>query len=126
MMRSASPEKREALVSSLALLTSLATFLCCALPAILVALGAGAVMAGLVTAIPELVWLSRHKEAVFLTAGAMLLVATWLRYASRNACPTDSKQAAACRRLRILGGATLAASGAVYIVAIFFAFIVPG
>jgi hypothetical protein len=119
------PQEREALVSSLALFTSLSTLVCCALPAILVALGAGAVMAGLVTAVPQLVWLSRHKEAVFLVAGTMLVAAAWLRYVNRASCPADPKQAAACRRLRSVGGVILSVSGGLYLVAVFFAFIAP-
>ena len=119
------PQQREALVSSLALLTSLSTLICCALPAILVALGAGAAMAGLVTALPQLVWLSRYKEVVFLAAGAMLLTAGIMRYLNRSTCPADPRQAALCRRLRTFGGITLSFSSALYVIALFFAFIAP-
>jgi hypothetical protein len=119
------PQKREALVSSLALFTSLGTLVCCALPVILVALGAGAVMAGLVSAVPQLVWLSRHKEVVFLVAGVLLLAAFWLRFRNRNSCPADPAQAAVCKRLRTFGGIVLSLSGASYAVAVFFAFVAP-
>ena len=43
------------------LLASTATLVCCVLPAVLVSLGAGAVLAGLVSSFPQLVWLSEHK-----------------------------------------------------------------
>ena len=119
------PQQREALVSSLALVTSLSTLVCCALPAILVALGAGAAMAGLVTAVPQLVWLSRYKEIVFLAAGAMLLTAVTLRFVNRGSCPADPRQAELCQRLRKFGGITLSLSSALYAVAVFFAFIAP-
>ena len=56
---------RNATLASLALLTSSATLVCCVLPAVLVMLGAGAALAGLVTAIPQLIWLSEHKPLVF-------------------------------------------------------------
>ena len=55
-----------------ALLASTATLVCCVLPAVLVALGAGAALASLVTAVPQLIWLSAHKPIVFATAGALL------------------------------------------------------
>ena len=55
-----------------ALLASSATLVCCVLPAVLVALGAGAALAGLVTAVPQLVWLSEHKALVFGGAAALL------------------------------------------------------
>lgn len=119
------PQKREAFVSSLALFTSLSTLVCCALPAMLVALGAGAAMAGLVSAVPQLVWLSRHKELVFGIAGAMLVAAACLRYANRNACPADPALAALCRRLRAFGGFVLSFSVALYGIAAFFAFVAP-
>ena len=45
---------RNAALSAMALLTSSATLVCCVLPAVLVALGAGAALAGLVTAVPQL------------------------------------------------------------------------
>ena len=54
------------------LLASTATLVCCVLPAVLVSLGAGAVLAGLVSAFPPLVWLSEHKAGVFAVAAYCL------------------------------------------------------
>ena len=65
---------RYAALSAAALLTSSAILLCCALPAVLVALGAVAALAGLVTAVAQLVWLGEHKPLVFWLAGALLAV----------------------------------------------------
>lgn len=119
------PQRREALVSSLALFTSLGTLVCCALPAMLVTLGAGAVMAGLVTAAPQLVWLSGYKGVVFAVAGAMLIGAVAMRVFGRNTCPTDPGQRAACERLRKFGGVTLSISALVYLAGAYFAFLAP-
>jgi hypothetical protein len=44
------------------LLFASGTLVCCVLPAVMVALGAGAALAGLVTSVPQLVWLSAHKR----------------------------------------------------------------
>ncbi len=111
-------------LAGLALFTSLGTLLCCALPAALVAVGAGAVMAGLVTAVPGLVTLSEHKDAIFIVAGAALVAAAVMRHMSRNApCPADPAQAAACTRLRRRSGQMLAISGAVYAAGFFFAYV---
>jgi hypothetical protein len=74
---------------------------CCVLPAVLVALGAGAALAGLVTAVPQLIWLSEHKPLVFGLAAALLAVsgvALW--YGRFLPCPVDPEAAQACRRLR--------------------------
>jgi hypothetical protein len=46
---------------ALTIIRSLSTLLCCALPALLLALGAGAVVASAVAAVPQLVWRSEHK-----------------------------------------------------------------
>src|ERR1700758_3028701 len=92
---------RNVILSAATLLSSAGTLLCCVLPAILVALGAGAALAGLVSAVPQLVWLSEHKPLVFGIAFALLIAsggATW--YSRRLPCPTEPVAAQACRRLR--------------------------
>ena len=60
-------------LSAAAFLTSSATLVCCVLPAALLALGAGRALAGLVTAVPQLIWLSEHKPLVFGVAGKLLI-----------------------------------------------------
>ncbi len=112
--------RREAVLSSLTLFTAVSTLVCCALPAMFVLVGAGAVVAGLVTTLPQIVVLSEHKALVFVVAGALLAAFALFRYASRNApCPADPRQAAACQRLRRFGGITLYSSMVVYAVGFF-------
>jgi hypothetical protein len=87
-----------------ALLASSATLVCCVLPAVLVAIGAGAALASLVTAVPQLVWLSEHKALVFGVAGVSLAISGAALWAGRRApCPADPKLARACQRLRRVG-----------------------
>lgn len=84
-----------------ALLASAGTLVCCVLPAVMVSLGAGAALAGLVTAVPQLIWLSEQKLLVFGVAFAVLTLAGWLLWRARFApCPADPKLAAHCMRLR--------------------------
>jgi hypothetical protein len=84
-----------------ALLASSATLVCCVLPAVLVAIGAGAALAGLVTAVPQLIWLSEHKPLVFGAAGALLVISGAALWAGRRApCPADPALARSCQRLR--------------------------
>jgi hypothetical protein len=105
------------------LFTSVGTLLCCALPALLVALGMGAVVAGVVSTIPALVWLSLHKLWVFAVAGVFLLAAASMQWHSRNApCPIDAAQRNACLRLRRFSKATLGLAIALYLIAAFMAF----
>ena len=92
---------RNAALSAAALLTSSATLVCCVLPAVLVAIGAGAALAGLVTAAPQLIWLSEHKPLVFGIAALMLAASgASLWYARSLPCPAERAAARACQRLR--------------------------
>lgn len=115
---------RQTLLPVLSLFTSVGTLLCCALPALLVTLGAGAALAGLVSTAPWLVALSKHKAILFGVAGVMLVVAGISRHVARNApCPVEPEAARACMRLRRTGAWLYRLSVAVYAVGFFFAFV---
>jgi hypothetical protein len=115
---------RETAVPALALFTSVGTLLCCALPALLVSIGAGAVMAGLATNVPGLIFLTAHKGWVFAIAGVMLAAAAFAKYLARNApCPTDPAQAKACMRMRRAGTVILGVAIGAYLIGGFFAFL---
>ena len=99
---STAPLRRTLGVALVTLIASGGTLVCCVLPALMVALGAGAALAGLVTAVPQLVWLSEHKTGVFGLAVLTLAasgVSLWR--ARRLPCPADPSLASACRRLRV-------------------------
>lgn len=84
-------------ISYLGLFTSVGTLLCCALPSLFVALGMGAVVAGVVGSIPQLVLLSEYKVVVFSVSGVLILLSAWSLYLQRNApCPIDPSEARAC------------------------------
>lgn len=109
-----------------ALLASTGTLVCCALPALLVALGAGAALASLVTVAPQLVWLSEHKEALFAIAGVMLAAGGALQWANRHApCPVEPRLRDACLRTRRRSLRLYGASVAIYAVGGWFAFVQP-
>jgi hypothetical protein len=108
------------------LFASSGTLLCCALPALLVALGAGAALSSLVSAVPQLVWLSEHKLALFAAAGLMLAGAGWLQWRNRFApCPADPALRDACLRTRKASAWLYGASVLVYAVGAWFAFVQP-
>ena len=58
--------KRSALLSYFSLFTSVGTLLCCALPSLLVLFGLGASVASMLSFLPWLVTLSRHKQWTFV------------------------------------------------------------
>lgn len=76
---------RTIVIESVALLGSLGTLLCCAVPAALVSVGAEAAMVSLVTNVPQLVWLSEHKAPLFIVTAIMLVVSSVATYSNRNA-----------------------------------------
>lgn len=115
---------RTIVIESVALLGSLGTLLCCAIPAMLVSLGAGAAMASLVTNVPQLVWLSEHKIPLFIFAAIMLAISGVTTYLNRSAaCPTDPALAKSCKRVRRFASGIFFASVALYAVGFYFAFI---
>jgi len=117
---------KQTILPTLGLFTSVGTLLCCALPALLVTLGAGAALAGLVSAAPWLVTLSKYKLYTFGIAGGILLVAGILRWRARGApCPADPAAARACDRLRRVSAIIYWVAVTLYSIGAFFAFIAP-
>jgi hypothetical protein len=113
-------------ITAVAALASSATLICCVLPAVLVAFGAGAAVLGLVTAVPQLIWLSEHKALVFGVAAAFLLISGALLWnARRLPCPVDPVAARACTRLRSLSYRLYAIAAAMLAIGALFAFALP-
>jgi hypothetical protein len=118
---------RSGLWSSFAsLFASTSTLLCCALPALLVALGAGAALSSLISVAPQLVILSDYKVELFVFAGVMLLVSGTLQWRHRFApCPIDPGLRDACLRTRRVSSSIFGLSVLLYATGGWFAFIAP-
>ena len=115
---------RSIILEALTILSSFTTLVCCALPAALVSIGAGAALASVVTAVPQLVWLSEHKVQLFAFAGVMLALSGVSAYRNRHApCPADPIQARSCMRLRCWSARAFYLSAAIYAIGFFFAFL---
>jgi hypothetical protein len=120
-------ESRGSLWSSLAsLFASSSTLVCCAIPALLVALGAGAALSSLVSIFPQVVWLSEHKEELFGFAGLMMIGSGALQWHNRSApCPTDPALRNACLKTRKTASTLYAVSVVLYLIGGWFAFVQP-
>ena len=119
-------DRRSLIGPTLSLFASTSTLLCCALPALLITIGAGAVMAGLTAAVPGIMWLSANKGPLFIASGVLLSASALMQWRARNApCPADPEQAAACNALRVLSRRILIVSSAVYATGVFFAYLWP-
>ena len=112
-----------ALPAFLSLFTSTGTLICCALPALLVSLGAGAVMAGLIEAVPQITWFGKHKTAIFVFAAIMIAVSGVLQWRARSLpCPVDPVKARACTRTRKWSWVIWWLSLALFLIGGFFAY----
>lgn len=118
------------LLDYLSLFTSLGTLLCCALPSLLVLLGLGATVASVLSAMPWLVTLARHKGWVFSIAGALILadflyvyvVAPRLK-AQAQACAIEGGSSA-CDTAARLSHVVLWIAAVIYMMGFFTAYLV--
>lgn len=120
-------ESRASLWTSvLSLFASSSTLVCCALPALLVALGAGAALSSLVSVFPQVVWLSEHKLGLFLFAAVAMAGSGLLQWQNRTApCPTDPALRQACLKTRKTSWLLYVFSLVVYLIGGWFAFVQP-
>ena len=108
----------------LSLFTSTSTLICCALPALFVGLGAGAVFAGLTSSFPQLIWVAEHKTSVFIIAGCLLGISGYFEYVNKETlCDINHKNA--CVQTRKWSRITWIASIFFYLIGLFFAFLLP-
>ena len=114
------------LADYLSLFASSGTIICCALPALLVSIGAGATLSSLFLIFPQLVAISIYKTQVFIGAFTMLVISGVLQYRARNLpCPMDEKKAGACTKAKRLSLIVYFTSVGFFIVGLLFAFIIP-
>lgn len=117
---------KEGLFNYLTLFGSVGTLVCCALPSLFVSIGLGAVMAGLASNVPGLIWISENKLGVFIFAGIMLLANGIFLWINRNApCPIDPALRDTCIKGRKTSKILYVVSMAVYVVGFSFAYVIP-
>ncbi len=114
---------KDKVLAFLTLFTSASTLICCALPALFVTLGLGAAFAGLVTKVPQLIWISEHKIIVFGFGAVMLTIGGFMQWQVKNIdCPIDQNLADACKTTRSWSPTLYFLSVGLYLVGFFFAF----
>ena len=111
------------LPATIALFTSATTLICCALPAMLVMLGMGAVWSGVIGTVPGITWFGANKEIVFGVTGLVLASSgAWQWHARNLPCPAAPAKARACTRLRRISWTLWGISVAAFCIGGFFAF----
>lgn len=117
--------RRSALLSYFSLFTSLGTLLCCALPSLLVLFGLGASVASLLSFLPWLVTLSRHKQWTFVVSGLLIALGFVNMYviAPRLRGKTCDPGDGACDDASNVSKIVLWVSAAIYAVGFFVAYV---
>jgi len=114
------------LANYLALFTSTGTIFCCALPALLVSIGAGAALSSLISIFPQLIIFSIYIIPIFIGASMMLIIYGIIQYRTRSLpCPADKKKAYACMQTRKVSMIIYFTSVGIFIIGLLFAFIIP-
>lgn len=118
--------KSNLLTSIATLFASSSTLICCAIPALLMALGAGATLSTIISIFPKIVWVSEHKIEVFTFAGVMLTISGYMQWRGRMApCPVDPVLRDACMRTRKASLVVYSFSLLLYLIGGWFAFVQP-
>lgn len=112
--------------SLVTLFASSSTLVCCAIPALLVSLGAGAALASLVAVFPQIVWVSENKEIIFLISTVLMAIGGIVQWRNCYApCPIDPKLRQACLRTRKVSLSIYLISLVLLMIGGWFAFIQP-
>jgi hypothetical protein len=118
--------KRSVVLNYFSLFTSFSTVLCCALPSLLVLFGFGASVASMLSFMPWLVTLSRHKQWTFAVSGTLIALSFVNMYyiAPRiraKQCSADDPSA--CEEANRLSVILLWVSAGIYAVGMFVAYV---
>ena len=114
------------IVDYLALCASSGTIICCALPALLVSIGAGAALSSLISIFPKLIILSTYKIPIFIGAFIMLIISGVIQYLVKNLpCPADKKLANECKKTRRVSLIMYFLSLGIFTIGFLFAFFLP-
>lgn len=117
---------RDGFINYFTLFGSMSTLICCALPTLLVSFGLGAVLAGVASNVPALIWVSEHKIQVFAFSAAMLSLNGLMLWKNKDApCPIDPKLRDACITGRKTSRNIYFISLGIFFVGFFFAYILP-
>jgi len=114
------------LASLVTLFASSSTLICCAFPALLVTIGAGATLSTFISIFPKIVWISEHKIEVFTFAVMMLTISGYMQWRGRmTPCPVDPVLRNACIKTRKVSLIIYGFSLLLFLTGGWFAFIQP-
>ena len=111
-------------LSFFTLFSSTSTLLCCALPAPLVTLGAGGVMASIYANVPGYTTFAQNKNLLFIIVAVLLMINGLILWLNRNApCPIEGEKAKACMQSRKFSHVIYFISLGIYCIGLFFSYL---
>ena len=120
-------KKETSKIGIISLIASSTTLICCALPALFVAIGAGATLASLINIFPQLIMISENKVAISIVTLLILLISGILiKKADSLPCPVDPELKSICIKTRKRSKALYYASIFIFLSASFFTYLLPG
>jgi len=112
-------------ISTITFLTSFSTLFCCALPALFIALGAGATFAGLVSIAPGIMIFAKYKTVTFAFGGIMLILGGFFRWKEKNkACSLNNKNPQLCSKIKKISKYVYWISVIFYLIGFYFAYVI--
>ena len=118
--------KKAIAVTLSSLAASISMCICCALPAFLLLLGGGPILASLFTTFPKLLLLEKYSIFLFLFSGSLIIISGMLRWKSRNyACPSDPVEEKTCIKLNCFNKYLYFFTVIVFLIGTFSTFILP-
>ena len=94
------PKKLTILTLS-SLFASLSMCICCALPAFLLLLGGGPVLAYIYSSFPKLILIEKYSLLLFIISGSLIITSGIIKIRNRNhSCPTDTTEEKSCTSLQ--------------------------
>ena len=94
------PKKLTILTLS-SLFASLSMCICCALPAFLLLLGGGPILAYIYSSFPKLILIEKYSLLLFIISGSLIITSGIIKIRNRNhSCPTDTKEEKSCTSLQ--------------------------
>ena len=110
----------------LTMFASSTTLICCALPSLFIAVGAGASFASLITVFPFLIVLSQYKLSITIFASVTVIFAGYVNYKTYYMpCPTDPELGKLCMQTRKQSRYVYYISVVLFIFATIFTYLVP-
>lgn len=118
--------KKAIVLTATSLVTSISMCICCALPAFLLLLGGGPILASFFNTFPKLLLMEKYSVLLFIISGSLIAASGFLRWKNKNyTCPSDPKEEQTCNKLNCFNKYLYIFTLIIFTVGAFTTFILP-